>query len=190
MSTLLVTECGNPLDPNNRSFEERARELKAIDKIDESVAKHAKSSPFSRWTQYNLEHTQKMMWLQLKHPKAAAILSFLVDQMDEYNAVMCSYKVLEEILGVSKDRIRINIKILKENGYIAVLKSGSSNVYAINDTIFWKSWGNNRQHSKFPANVILSLSEQEELIEKQKNIGFTRHKEVSIKEVSTDGRER
>ena len=119
---------------------------------------------------------QKLI-VQLKHPKAAAIISFLVDQMDNHNAVMCSYKVLEEVLGVSSETIRRNIKILKENGYIAVLKSGTSNVYAVNDSIFWKSWGNNKQYSKFPANIILSLSEQE----KDYQISFTKHKEITKK---------
>ena len=42
------------------------------------------------------------MWLALKHPKAHAILLFLVDQMDNYNAVMCSYQVIQEVLGISR----------------------------------------------------------------------------------------
>jgi len=125
--------------------------------------KREKHSPFKRWYQFNSEHTKALMWLALKHPKAQAILYFLVDQMDSYNAVMCSYKVLQEVLDISKDTVRINIKILKDNGFIAVLKSGTSNVYAVNDSVYWKSWGKNLMYSKFPANVVLALSEQEAL---------------------------
>jgi len=119
------------------------------------------------------------MWLAIKHPKAHAILYFLIDQMDEYNAVMCSYKVLEEVIGVGQATIARNIKVLKEHGFIVALKSGSSNVYAINDTIYWKSWGNNRKYSKFPANVVLALSEQDENYKPSSgDFEFTKHKEV------------
>lgn len=164
---------------NSRTFEERMQELGAIEEKTRESLKREKQSAFSRWTQYNLDHTQKIMWLQLKHPKAAAILSFLVDQMDEYNAVMCSYKLLEEVLDVGHATIARNIKVLKDNGYIAILKSGTSNVYAINDTVYWKSWGNNRRYSKFPANVILTLSEQEENY--RKKLEMTKHKEIELK---------
>ncbi|WP_272865191.1 MarR family transcriptional regulator [Clostridioides difficile] len=73
------------------------------------------------------------MWLALKHPKAHAILYFLGDQMDEYNAVMCSTKVLAEVLGISRQTISKNITLLKENGFISGLKSGSRNVYTFYD---------------------------------------------------------
>ena len=146
---------------NTISFKERECQLKEQERSDAENRKREKHSPFSRWTQYNNAHTREMMWLTLKHPKAYAILLFLVDQMDEYNAVMCSYQVLQEVLNVGQATIARNIKVLKENGFIAILKSGTSNVYAINDSIYWKSWGNNRKYSKFPANVVLAMSEQE-----------------------------
>ncbi|GAA6270710.1 hypothetical protein F130042H8_37710 [Enterocloster alcoholdehydrogenati] len=55
-----------------------------------------------------------------------------------------------------------NLKLLRDKGFITILKSGNSNVYAINDSVYWKSWGDKKQYSKFPANVILALSEQDE----------------------------
>ena len=148
----------------------------------QTISRQEKNTPFNRWTQFNNDHTREMMWLALKHPKAHAILYFLVDQMDQYNAVMCSYAVLQEMLDVSKETIRVNIKILKEHGYIAVLKSGSSNVYAINDCVFWKSWGNNKIYSKFPASVVLALSEQEQEYQLNfEDIGRNNIKEVVLK---------
>ena len=69
---------------------------------------------------------------------------------------------------------------MKEKGYIAVFKSGTSNVYAVNDKVAWNSWGTNYAYSKFPANIILSISEQEESIQtKLKNL---RHKEIQLDE--------
>jgi DNA-binding transcriptional ArsR family regulator len=162
MPTIAVSSKKDVLNFNSKTFEEREAELARHRKAEEEAAKLAKNSPFSRWSQFNLEHTKELMWLALKHPKAHAILYFLVDQMDNYNAVMVSNKVLQEVLGVSRQTISASIKILKENGFITILKSGTSNVYTINDSVYWKSWGNKRQYSKFPANVVLSLNEQDE----------------------------
>ena len=174
---------GEPVDlfnPSSMSFSERQAQLDAEKKAEEERQQREKRSPFGRWTQFNNEHTRELMWLALKHPKAHAILLFLVDQMDNYNAVMCSYQVIQEVLGIGRTTAHNSIKVLKENGFIAVLKSGTSNVYAINDTVYWKAWGNRKQYSKFPANIILSVSEQEQSIQAQ--IKALKHKEVTIKE--------
>lgn len=171
-----IRDVVNGLNVNSISFEEREKQLKIEKEYEEQQRKVEKNSPYKRWTQYNNEHTQELIWLALNHPKAHAILLFLVDQMDNYNAIMCSYQVLQEVLNVSKDTIRLNIKVLKENGFIAVVKSGTSNVYAVNDSIYWKSWGNKRKYSKFPVNVILALSEQDK--EYQSKIAIEKHKEI------------
>lgn len=183
MPTITVSEKRDVLNPCSVTFDERALQLEKQAKAEAEARKREKNSPFTRWTQFNLEHTKELMWLAIKHPKAHAILYFLVDQMDEYNAVMCSTKVLEEVLGISRQTISKNITLLKENGFIAVLKSGTSNVYTINDKVYWKSWGNKKQYSKFPANVVLSMSEQEEFTQMEfKDLGFTKIKEVTMKD--------
>ena len=183
MSTIVVSEKRDVMNPCSVSFEERERQLEKQAKAEADARKRDKNSPFTRWTQFNLEHTKELMWLAIKHPKAHAILYFLVDQMDEHNAVMCSSKVLEEVLGISRQTISKNITLLKENGFIAVLKSGSSNVYTINDKVYWKSWGNKKKYSKFPANVVLSMSEQDEETQIQiKDLSFSKIKEVTTKE--------
>lgn len=179
MIKVLIDKTRDILNQNNMTFEERKKDLELQKAEEEKSLKREKNSPFSRWSQFNLEHTRELMWLALKHPKAHAILYFLVDQMDDYNAIMCSYQVLQEILGISSETVRKNIKTLKDNGFIAILKSGTSNVYAVNDNMYWKSWGNKHQYSKFPANVIISLSEQEESL--RTKIEVVKHKEVSAK---------
>ena len=186
MPELHVSENRNIFNPNSISFEERQKQLEHEEKKEQERRKREKNSPFSRWTQFNNEHTKELMWLAIKHPKAHAILYFLIDQMDEYNAVMCSYKVIEDVINVKQATVARNIKVLKDNGFIAILKSGTSNVYAINDSVYWKSWGNNKRYSKFPANVVLSLEEQE----KGYQISFEdlvteKHKEVKAKNDTT-----
>jgi DNA-binding transcriptional ArsR family regulator len=123
--------------------------------------KAEKSSLFKRWAQFNLEETRRMMELTLAAPKAAAILFFLIDQMDDYNAVVCSVQTIQELLDLSRSTVARNIKILKDGGYMTVLKTGNANVYCVNDTVFWKSWHKNRRYAKVQANVLLTSTEQE-----------------------------
>ena len=182
MSTLTVSEKPNLLSNNSLSFDERALQLKSKEKAE---IKREKQSPFSRWTQFNNEHTKELMILAIKHPKAHAILYFLVDQMDNYNACICSTAVMQEVLGVSRQTISKNIKVLKDLGFLVTLKSGNANVYTINDKVYWKSWGNNRQYSKFPANVVLAMSEQDE----DYKINFADLKAEKIKTVSLKEKE-
>lgn len=180
MATLTVSDKPNVLNPNSLSFDERAKQLEEQKKAETEARQREKKSPFSRWTQFNNEHTKELMMLAIKYPKAHAILYFLVDQMDNYNACICSATVMQEVLGVSRQTISKNIKTLKDLGFLAVLKSGNANVYTINDKVYWKSWGNNRQYSKFPANVVLAMSEQEE----QYQISFKDLKSEKVKTVT------
>ena len=119
-------------------------------------------------------------WLMAQSPIAYRIFKFLINNMDSYNAVMCSQAVLQETFDVSRTTIARAIKLLKDKKYIDVYKSGTSNIYAVNKEIAWNSWGNNYKHGKFGANIILSESEQDETIKSQ--IKSQLHKEISIKE--------
>jgi DNA-binding transcriptional ArsR family regulator len=176
---VLVTENKDIFNPKIVNFDERQKQLVEEEQKEQERREREKGSPFNRWAQFNLEHSKELMWLAMKHPKAHSVLYFLVDHMDEYNAVMCSYKVLEEVFGASKATITRAIRTLKNCGLIAVLKSGTSNVYAINDKFFWKSWGSNRKYSKFPANIVLTLSEQEEDYQISfSDLKTTKHKEI------------
>ena len=176
---MTVSEVSDPIN-DMISFAERAEQLEQEQEAEKKAHKQARKSTYKRWTQFNNEHTKELMWLAMNHPKARALLDFLVDQMDNYNAIVCSQKVLQEILGVSRQTISSEIKVLREKGFIAVLKSGSSNVYAINDKIYWKSWSTNRKYSKFPAHVIIALSEQDR--EYQQKIMNEKLKEVTLKQ--------
>jgi len=185
--TLLVSDKKNPLNINTRTFKERERELQVIEVSEKELFEAEKKSPYSRWAQYNLEHSKDIMWLQMKHPKAAAILTFLIDQMDTTNAVMCSYQVLQEMFDISPDTVRRAVKILREKGFIWVYKSGSSNVYTINDSLCWKAWGKNRRYSKFPANIIISMSEQEKAEQaKYEHLKKDRLNHIATKEINEE----
>ena len=64
------------------------------------------------------------------------------------------------------------VKYLKDNGWVCVLKSGTSNVYIVNPDVAWTSYGNQKQYCKFQANVLLSSSENAEYL---KNPNATTH---------------
>lgn len=63
---------------------------------------------------------------------------------------------------MSKATIQRSIKYLKDNGFVYIYKTGTSNVYVANKDLVWNSWGNNIDYCEFPANIVLSRSEQEE----------------------------
>jgi hypothetical protein len=159
---LKVGGISNPLDDNSRSFKEREAELKAMAMIEENSFKRARQSAYSAWVQLNIDSTEELIWLATHHPHAQALLLFLFRHMDKYNAVMCSYKVMEEYFSLSRSTLHRAVEVLKRYGFVHILKSGSSNIYVISPDIVWSSWSNNRKYCKFPANIILSASENEE----------------------------
>ena len=180
MAELAVGTTHNVLNPNSVTFDERQIQLKEQEKREKEARERAKKSPFKNFVQVNKDCYKAEDWLMSKSPIAYRILRFLVNGMDDYNAVICSYQVLMEPFDVSKPTITRAIKILKEKQYIEVYKSGTSNVYAINKNIVWNSWGTNYDYAKFGANIILSESEQEKSV--QAKIKAVKHKEITLKE--------
>lgn len=177
---LAVGTTHNVLNPNSVTFDERKIQLKEQEKREKEARERAKKSPFKNFVQVNKDCYKAEDWLMSKSPIAYRIFRFLVNGMDDYNAVICSYQVLMETFDVSKPTITRAIKLLKDKKYIDVYKSGTSNVYAMNKNIVWNSWGTNYDYAKFGANIILSESEQEKSV--QAKIKAVKHKEITLKE--------
>lgn len=168
------------LRPNSSTFNERKMELEEQDKKEKEAHERAKKSPFKNFVQVNKDYYKAEDWLMAKSPIAYRIFKFLINGMDDYNAVICSYKVLQETFDISQDTVRRAIKILKEKKYVDIYKTGTSNIYCINKNIVWQSWGTNYNQAKFGANIILSESEQEESIKSR--VKTIKHKEIKIKD--------
>lgn len=179
LSTLSVGAKKNVLNPNSMTFDERQKELEELEKKEKEERERAKKSPYDNFVQVNKDAYKAEDWLMSKSPIAYRIFKFLINNMDSYNAVICSYKVIHETFGISQDTIRRAIKLLKDKKYIEVYKSGTSNVYAINKQIVWNSWGTNFKHAKFGANIVLSAEEQELGI--QAEIKAMKHRELTVK---------
>ena len=162
----------------------RAKEFEMAKEIEEKLERERKKSPYSKWTQVNSDEYAYIAedWLIANSPNAYRILKFLVTNMDRQNAILCSYKVFQEKFGYSKATIEHAIKVLKDKQYVKIVKSGTSNIYLINKTLYWNSWGSNYAYAEFGAKIIISSSEQDKLTQNEIEIEIKRLKEVFIKD--------
>lgn len=153
-----------PKKLNEMSFEQRARDLEEQEREEQKKLREERKSPFSRFYQINKDNSDYLRSCLDENPKASKLLLFIFDHMDKYNAVICSYKVFQETLGMGQATVARCVKYLKDHGFLYVYKTGTSNVYVANKNLVWNSWGNNVEYCEFPANIILSASEQEERV--------------------------
>ena len=151
-----------------------------------------KKSPFTKWTQLNNDEEAQAAryWLMKQSSDAYCIMDFLASKMDNYNAVICSYKVLQEVFGYSQATIARAIKLLKEHKYIDVKKSGTSNIYMLNKHLYWNSWGTNYVYAEFDAKVIIAASEQDKETQAQIKTEIQKRQEVVVKQKQPTFREK
>lgn len=165
-------------DNDKRSFEERQEELDKLNEQEKQIAKRKKNSPFKNFLQVNKETYPLEDKLMKKNPLAYRIWRFLANNMDNYNAIIVSQVTLQEIFESSRTTIYRAIKLLEEENYIRIYKSGTSNVYTLNDQMVWNSWGSNLKYSKFNANVIISETEQTKSNKEEIKLKTQIHKQV------------
>ena len=136
MREIVVTETPDHLK-GEISFSERLNQLTEEEAKNAKQAKLLKQSPFNKFAQLNLEGNINMnaMCQLADSPAATKIFWFIVNNMDGYNALIASYKVFEESLGMSNSTVTRGIRHLKELGLLHVKKSGAANVYLINPKI-------------------------------------------------------
>ena len=107
---------------NKYTFEERRREIE--EEQQKELEKQEKEKKNSNFVMIYREHIPEIRWLMKKSRYASNIFNFILEHMDYNNALMCSYQVFMDYFEISKDTVRLAIKILKENGFIDILKSG------------------------------------------------------------------
>lgn len=110
------------------------------------------------------DHVDDVARLAGENYTAYKLFLLFVKHMDGTNALCVSNNALQELLGCCKNTIIRATKYLKDNGWICVLKSGTSNVYIVNPDVAWTSYGNQKQYCKFQASVLLSSSENAEYL--------------------------
>ena len=145
---------------NKYTFEERRREIE--EEQQKELKKKEKEKKNSNFVMIYREHMPEIRWLMKKSRYASNIFNFILEHMDYNNALMCSYQVFMDYFEISKDTVRLAIKILKENGFIDILKSGTNNVYIVNQEIAWTSWDNQKKYCKFQGNILISATENKD----------------------------
>lgn len=144
-------------------------------------------SRFNNFGQWNYDKTEKFEKIAATNGLAAAIFLFFARKSDIYNKVICSYKVLQEQFNVSERTIGRAIQCLEENQLITIYKSGTSNVYVLDNNITWKSDGWRNEYCEFDATVILARSEQrKERSSKMKKVAKERKKAKEKEEANNE----
>lgn len=115
-------------------------------------------------------HIDDIAKLARDNPRAYDLFMLLIKHMDGTNALCVSMQALSEIMNLSRQSLSKSVKYLKDNGWICVLRNGSSNVYIVNPNVAWTSYGNQKKYCKFQANVLLSSSENARYLNNPKAI--------------------
>ena len=186
-----MTTDTNPTTPEVSPVD-RIAEIKNQEIADLIEHYERKKSPFTKWTQLNNDEEAQAAryWLMKQSSDAYCIMDFLASKMDNYNAVICSYRVMQEVFGYSQATIARAIKLLKEHKYIDVKKSGTSNIYMLNKHLYWNSWGTNYAYAEFDAKVIIAASEQDKETQAQIKTEIQKRQEVVVKQKQPTFREK
>lgn len=113
-------------------------------------------------------HIDDIAKLARENGKAYDLFMLLIKHMDGTNALCVSNKALQELLNCSKPTVCKAVNYLRENGWVCILKSGTSNVYIVNPEVAWTSYGNQKSYCQFQSNVLLSSSENAEYLNNPK----------------------
>ncbi|MEH6943047.1 replication/maintenance protein RepL [Bacillus sp. JJ722] len=102
------------------------------------------------------DNMPELRWLMSNHNLASSLLFFILEHMDNKNALACSYSVFEDYFGKHKTTIYRKLKILEKNGFIDILKMGTSNVYIVNEDLAWTVSNDQKKFAKYDGKILVS----------------------------------
>jgi len=144
-------------------------QFKMLNKLLETEFENAKSEEEQQerkknhnFIQIYRENMPELRWLMSNHSFASSILFFILEHMDTKNALACSYAVFEDYFGKSRSTVYRAIKILEDNGFIDLLKVGSSNLYLVNSELAWSDKNDKKQFAKYDGNILVSRKENKD----------------------------
>jgi hypothetical protein len=128
----------------------------------EEREREARSKNNHNFIQLYRNQAKELRRLGQKSGLALNLLLLFGEKMNRQNAIMISYKALQEITGKSRQSLSNAIRILQNEKFLKIIKVGTSNAYIINSEVFWTSHANLKSKlSVFNATVIATESEQE-----------------------------
>lgn len=124
-----------------------------------------KNHNFVQVQKHNLKEFRRLI---KENPTAAQIMFLFAEKMNRQNALMCSFKTLEQITGLSRTTLSKAINLLKKEQWIEIIKMGTANAYLINHQVFWQDTADKRDSTfTFGATLIATRSEQDPEMQKE-----------------------
>ena len=141
----------------------RLQKLLELDKTQEQEEKEREEKEKNHnFIQLYKDHMPEVRWLMTNHAFASNLLFFILEHMDNRNALACSYTVFEDYFAKHKTTIYRNLKILEENGFIDIIKMGTSNVYVVNEDLAWTDKNTNKKFAKYDGKILVSKKENKD----------------------------
>lgn len=112
--------------------------------------------------------------LSTESPAAFKTLMVMLSKMTTSNSLLISNATLGKVTDQSQSTIKRAIKILRDEGWIDVLRTGASNIYRVNSSMFWHETPHGEM-AEVSATVILDRAEQDEITRARVPGEFTRH---------------
>lgn len=150
------------LELNPTEFKKIQRLLEIQEEEQEKQEQKQEQEKNVNFIQLYRDHMPEVRWLMTNHSFASSLLFFILEHMDNRNALACSYSVFEDYFGKSRMTIYRAVKILEENGFIDVLKMGTSNVYIVNADLAWTDKNNNKKFAKYDGKILVSKKENKD----------------------------
>ena len=150
------------LELSHDEFKKLQRHLENQRTEEEEQKQRKEEEKNNNFIQLYREHMPEMRWLMTNHQFASSLLFFILEHMDNRNALACSYSVFEDYFGKHKTTIYRNLKILEDNGFVSILKMGTSNVYIVNADLAWTDKKNHKQYIKYDGKILVSKKENKD----------------------------
>lgn len=142
------------------------RKLQQMIEFDESEQKEEedrkREEKNHNFIQLYKDHMPEIRWLMNNHAFAHNLLFFILEHMDNRNALACSYTVFEDYFGKSRTTLYRAVKTLTENGFVDVMKMGSSNVYIVNENLAWTDKNTSKKYTKYDGKILVSKKENKD----------------------------
>lgn len=150
------------LELSREEFNKIQNLLEIQEKEDEIEEKREEDKKNINFVQLYKDHMPEVRWLMNNHAFASSLLFFILEHMDNRNALACSYNVFEDYFNKHRSTIYRNLKILQENGFLDIYQMGSSNVYVINHDLAWTSYNTNKKYAKYDGKILISKKENKD----------------------------
>ena len=159
------------LKEDTRSVDElrnaNARLLSLLEQKDKELSQK-KNLDFVQLYKKELKQLRSLVKL---NPTAAQILLVFVEKMNKQNAVIMSYKTLEQITKKTRNTCSKAIKDLREAKFINIIKVGNANAYVVNSNVFWSTDNAIKEKfSIFTATVVACGADQDSDFEDWSNV--------------------